>query len=94
MDSASGIYINDAGEWVKVTNQSPLFSFGGKGEMAKPPIEDTFEIGDIVSLVVGGPDMVVISACECGTVEVAWADSDGDVAVDVFPEEALVPIDD
>lgn len=48
------------------------------------------EIGDIVSLVVGGPDMVVISTCECGTVEVAWVDSDGDVVTDVFPEEALV----
>ena len=52
-----------------------------------------FEIGDIVSLIVGGPDMVVISTCECGTVEVAWAKMDGDVMVDVFPEEALVHVE-
>ena len=52
--------------------------------------DTTHEIGDIVSLIVGGPDMVVISLCECGTVEVAWIKADGDVAVDVFPEEALV----
>ena len=57
------------------------------------PDPDTFTIGDVVSLIVGGPDMVVISVCECGTVEVAWADSDGDVMVDVFPEEALVHVD-
>lgn len=50
-----------------------------------------FEIGEVVSLIVGGPDMVVISACEFDTVEVAWADSDGDVNIDVFPVEALVP---
>ena len=52
-----------------------------------------FEIGDIVSLIIGGPDMVVISVCECGTVEVAWAKMDGDVMVDVFPEEALVYVE-
>jgi uncharacterized protein YodC (DUF2158 family) len=52
--------------------------------------DDTFEIGDIVRLIVGGPDMVVISVCECGTVEIAWVDSDGDVNIDVLPEEALV----
>lgn len=55
-------------------------------------ISDDFEIGDVVSLIVGGPDMVVYSMCECGTVEVAWADSDGDIQVDVFPEEALVHV--
>lgn len=54
------------------------------------PDADTFDIGDVVSLIVGGPAMVVISVCECSTVEVAWSDSDGDVCVDVFPEEALV----
>ena len=57
-----------------------------------PDTDDEFEIGDVVSLIVGGPDMVIISMCECGTVEVAWADSDGDVNVDVFPEEALVHV--
>ncbi len=53
------------------------------------PADPDFEIGDVVSLIVGGPDMVIIGLCECGTVEVAWADSEGDVCVDVFPEEAL-----
>ncbi len=49
-----------------------------------------FNVGDIVSLIIGGPDMVVIGVCECSTVEVAWADSNGDVQVDVFPVEALI----
>lgn len=48
-----------------------------------------FEIGDVVSLIVGGPVMVVISIADCDCLEVAWADSDGDVNVDVFPVEAL-----
>ena len=48
-----------------------------------------FEVGDVVSLIVGGPDMVVISIAESDCLEVAWADSDGDVNVDVFPAEAL-----
>jgi len=52
-----------------------------------------FAVGDIVSLIVGGPDMVVISVCECSTVEVAWATTSGDVMVDVFPEEALVYVE-
>ena len=55
--------------------------------------DDTFEVGDVVSLLVGGPDMVVLSSCECGMVEVAWAKMDGDVMVDTFPEEALVGVD-
>lgn len=57
---------------------------------AEDDIGHEFDIGDVVSLIVGGPDMVVISTCERGCVEVAWADSDGDVNIDVFPEEALV----
>lgn len=56
-------------------------------------LPSSFAIGDIVSLIVGGPHMVVISTCECGTAEVAWAKVDGDVMVDVFPEEALVYVD-
>jgi uncharacterized protein YodC (DUF2158 family) len=70
--------------------------FGAKGFNAANgfPDDDSFDIGDIVSLIVGGPDMVVISVCECGTVEVAWSDSDGDVCVDAFPVEALVNPDD
>lgn len=46
-------------------------------------------IGDIVKLKSGGPNMVVISQCECGTLEVAWADGEGGVSIDVFPEACL-----
>lgn len=67
-------------------NNSPWFM----ADMAME--DDEFDIGDVVSLIVGGPDMVVISVCECGTVEVAWADSAGDVTVDVFPEAALIHV--
>lgn len=67
-------------------NSSPCYTVSAEDTTAG----DEFDIGDIVSLIVGGPDMVVISVCECGSVEVAWADSAGDVTVDVFPEEALV----
>jgi len=53
--------------------------------------DDSFAIGDVVNLIVGdGPDMVVISTCECGSVEVAWIQPDGAVMIDVFPEEVLV----
>lgn len=60
-----------------------------------PEAPDTFEIGDVVNLVVGGPDMTVVGVCdECGTVEVAWFDGDDESGWvfhrEVFPEEALV----
>lgn len=54
---------------------------------------NAYETGDVVSLIVGGPHMVVISTCECSTVEVAWVTTSGDVMVDVFPEEALVHVE-
>ena len=54
--------------------------------------ETEFAIGDIVTLITGSPDMVVISTCECDTVEVAWYDDDG-MNIEVFPVEALVAVD-
>lgn len=47
------------------------------------------DIGDIVSLASGSPDMTVISLCECGTAEVAWYDHNG-MNIDVFPLAALI----
>ena len=53
--------------------------------------EETLQIGDVTSLIIGGPEMVVIDTCaECGMVDVAWIDSDGDVAIERFAEEVLV----
>ena len=61
-----------------------------RADFSLPP---TFEPGDIVSLLVGGPDLVVLSYCdECGDVAVAWIDSDGDVQTEVFPEEVLIDV--
>ncbi|TGP65437.1 DUF2158 domain-containing protein [Mesorhizobium sp. M2D.F.Ca.ET.225.01.1.1] len=55
-----------------------------------PETDDAFEVGDIVNLIVGGPDMVVTGVCdECGDITVHWIKIDGDVMSDVFPEEAL-----
>lgn len=52
-------------------------------------------IGDVVSLITGSPDMVVIAVCEAGVVEVAWYDEFNGMNVDVlFPVEALVLEDD
>lgn len=50
-----------------------------------------FNVGDIVELASGGPDMVVISVCPNGCVECAWG-VDDDVRIDVFPKEALVDV--
>ncbi|MER9135130.1 YodC family protein [Mesorhizobium sp. M0830] len=57
--------------------------------------EDVFAVGDVVSLIIGGPPMVVIAACqECGDIDVRFTDSNGDVLSDVLPQEALVHWDD
>lgn len=57
-------------------------------------LPDTYDVGDVVRLIVGGPDMVVLGYCEeCGDVDVAWGTSDFDVMRDTFPEEALVHAD-
>jgi uncharacterized protein YodC (DUF2158 family) len=38
-----------------------------------PKVPLPFELGDIVELVTGGPDLVVLGFCEeCEDVEVAW----------------------
>lgn len=59
-----------------------------------PETDDEYWPGDIVTLVVGGPHMVVIAACpDCGDVEVRYVDSNGDIHSDVVPEAALVPWD-
>ena len=75
-------------------NDSPWnCDYAVPGVTATAVDSDDFAIGDIVCLIVGGPHMVVISTCECGTVEVAFAQPDGSVMVDVFPEEALVHVE-
>lgn len=53
--------------------------------------DDTFEPGDIVELASGGPDMVVLSTCPNGCIEVAWGEDDK-VRIDVFPSEALIDV--
>ena len=56
-------------------------------------IDPDFTIGDVVSLIVGGPDMVVVDVCEdCGSIEVVWVQPDGFVMRDAFPEEALIEV--
>lgn len=57
----------------------------------EPDAADEFEgfvVGDIVSLVTGSPDMVVVDVCECGSVDVVWYDEDGFNEASL-PEEAL-----
>lgn len=44
-----------------------------------------FEPGDIVVLASGSPDLTVVDVCDCGNVEVAYADSDGDIVFETFP---------
>lgn len=36
------------------------------------PCAGTYEPGDVVTLVTGGPDMTVNEVCECGNVLVDW----------------------
>ena len=58
----------------------------------QPTDEPKREVGDVVCLVTGSPDMVVVDVCEdCGTVEVAWYD-EGGMNHDVSPEEAIVDV--
>lgn len=52
--------------------------------------DDELIVGDVVQLLTGSVDMVVIAACDCGTVEVAWYDDFGGMQVEVFPAEVLV----
>ncbi|MGX9144992.1 YodC family protein [Mesorhizobium sp. 128a] len=54
-----------------------------------PETEDTFAVGDLVTLLSGGPALTVIHVCDCGTVEVAWFDG-ASLSVQDLPEEALV----
>ncbi|RUW55064.1 DUF2158 domain-containing protein [Mesorhizobium sp. M1A.F.Ca.ET.072.01.1.1] len=54
-----------------------------------PETDDAFEVGDIVTLISGGPPLTVLNACDCGTVEVAWFDGSS-LSVQDLPEEALV----
>lgn len=50
----------------------------------------TYEPGDIVELVTGSPHMVVVDVCEdCGEIETAYTDSDGDIVFNSFPAIAL-----
>ena len=91
------IKFNDAsGNWECVPDDVVILPTGSSNVIGMDWGSDTtedesFAIGDVVNLIVGdGPDMVVISTCECGTVEVAWIQPDGTVMVDVFPEEVLV----
>ncbi|MDX8495871.1 DUF2158 domain-containing protein [Mesorhizobium sp. VK22B] len=59
-----------------------------------PETEDDFEVGDVVTLVSGGPALTVLHVCgECGTVEVAWFDG-ASLSVQDLPEDALVRFDD
>jgi len=57
------------------------------------PISDTYNTfieGQIVKLVIGGPNMVVLDVCnDCGDVDVAWVDPEGDISFGVFPDAAL-----
>lgn len=47
----------------------------------------TYEPGDIVALVTGGPDMTVLGACDdCGMVEVAWFNFDEEFGWTFFNE--------
>lgn len=50
---------------------------------------DGFIVGDVVTLISGGPALTVLNVCECGTVEVAWFDG-ASLSVQFLPEEALV----
>jgi uncharacterized protein YodC (DUF2158 family) len=55
----------------------------------RPP-RSTYQPGDIVELVVGSPAMVVLDVCaDCGEVETAYTDSDGDVVFNTFPAVVL-----
>ena len=49
-------------------------------------------VGDVVSLLVGGPDMVVLDICEdCGSVDVAWFD-EASLEIASLPGYALVQV--
>lgn len=51
--------------------------------------DPTFEIGDIVTLLTGGPHMTVLGVCDdCGNTDVAWFDGDS-LEIVTLPEVAL-----
>jgi hypothetical protein len=52
--------------------------------------DGAFHPGDIVALVTGGPDMVVVSVCDdCGEVETVHTNSDDDIEFNTFPAVVL-----
>lgn len=57
------------------------------------PIESNpYETGDVVELLVGGPDMVVLDVCaDCGNVDVAWFNGE-ELETATLPFEVLVPV--
>lgn len=62
--------------------------FPPRGRFANP----AYQPGDVVELIVGSPHMVVLGICDdCGEVEAAYTDSDGDVIINTFPAVVLEP---
>lgn len=57
------------------------------------PDYDIFVPGEIVTLPIGGPALLVVDVCEdCGEVETVHVDSDNDLAFNQWPPEALVRV--
>lgn len=49
-----------------------------------------YEPGDIVELVVGSPHLVVLGICDdCGDVDTAYTDSEGNIQINAFPAICL-----
>lgn len=62
----------------------------------RQPIPDTYDAfveGELVMLKSGGPVMTVLGTCEdCGEIDVAYGNSQGDVDILGMPAEALVRV--
>ncbi len=54
-------------------------------------LDHEFASGEIVELKSGGLPLTVIGVCECGNVDVAYTDSEGDIDILTLPPAALKP---
>lgn len=67
------------------------FAFLEDGEFADSfaAADHNFEIGDIVRLITGSPEMVIISIGDHDIAEVCWYDDFGGLNIEALPLEAL-----
>jgi uncharacterized protein YodC (DUF2158 family) len=74
---------------VTVMSGPPLLSFTTSPMLNDMQVLQSYEIGALVRLNSGGPDMLVIDYADPGTVVVSWLDRAGAVQEHTFPNQCV-----